>query len=145
MKTVLTQDVPTQRARFKFDPDRHYVVMEKVGENDDAVGLDFLLDQQLPDGTDAYRIEEVTAQSEPMIRRVVGSRRGLLLSCLKSHSDSEIKKYSDQSKHIASAPDARSKLSGNTSVEEYESTQVQDAIRIADMPSREKLEALRNS
>lgn len=100
MKTVHNQDTESTRNRFVYDPSRHYVRAEMDSQDWDGATLDALLNETLPDGSDAYRIE-ADGSKGPDQRRIAGSRRVILLSCPKSHIEQRIKEHSDESRRVA--------------------------------------------
>ena len=130
MRTV-KESAPEQigrRARFEFNPDRHYVLVQKPDANWDGQQMDRIMDEVDSSGNDAYRVEADGANGTDD-RRVTGSRQMVMLSCHKSHIQEKIKGAANISHSNAHAvvpnPDYDEKL-------EY-----RQAISVEDIPNSE--------
>jgi hypothetical protein len=135
MRTTKTQDTPSTRTRFQYKPDRHYVLAEKESRDWDGSTMDQLLNETLPDGSDAYEIEADGSRSSEE-RRQTGGARMTLLSCPKDYADEKAAMASHQSKANATA------IAPETE-EEFERLSNLAAISFDNLPNTAEIEAKR--
>jgi len=87
-------------ARIEFKPDRHYVKVQRPDDSWDGPQLDSLMDQMLPDGSDAYTIEADGSRGVED-RRKTGHRNMVVLSCPKEYAESQARANSNASREAA--------------------------------------------
>ena len=87
MKSIDTpRPESTRRVRFNYEPDRHYVLVQKAGGQWEENTLDKLLDQWDEEANaPAYRVEADGDTDSG--RQVTRDRRLVLLSCSKSFNE----------------------------------------------------------
>ena len=127
MKTVHNQTETTHRSRFEFDPNRHYVLVQKPDQYWDGPQLDRLMDEVSASGEDAYRIE-ADGEKGAEARRVTGHRQMVMLSCPKEHIDAKTKEAAAASNSSAYALKPTAELD--------EKLEFRAAISIDDIPTR---------
>jgi hypothetical protein len=128
MKTISNQtDVADRRTRVEYDPERHYVAVQKPEGEWDGPQLDRLLDETLADGTDAYRIE-ADGEKDRDQRRMTGHRHMVILSCPKEHMDQKMRAAAKASHANAHA------IKPNADFEEK--LDYRAAISVDDIPSK---------
>ena len=98
MKQVHTQqNIVTRRGGYAYDPERHYVLVQKPSDQWEDGALDRLSDEVLADGSPAYRIDaDGSAGAEQ--RRITGHRQLVMISCPKSYIEAKVQASAAESR-----------------------------------------------
>lgn len=98
MKQVHTQqNTVTRRGGYPYDPERHYVLVQKPSDQWEDGALDRLTDEVLPDGSPAYRVDADGSKGADQ-RRITGHRQLVMLSCPKSYIDGRVQAIAAESR-----------------------------------------------
>jgi hypothetical protein len=105
---VATETAP-RGGGFKFEPDRHYVKIQREGDGWPSAEADKLLSELDEAGDFAYRIEAEGRTDDG--RKVTGDKRLSLISCTKEYAISRRSAAERESREKIDGPTARDVVS----------------------------------
>ena len=144
MKTIhVATDITPRGGGFRYEPDRHYVKIQREGDGWPSAEADKLLSELDSNGDFAYKIEAEGRDDDG--RKVTGDRRLSLISCSKEYAERRLANAEKESREKVEGPTARDVVSDEVEPMQRGSTKkvlLGDLLKADSAARRERAELL---